>query len=100
MLEGFTDSDMSADVDSSRSTSAYVMTYVVEARKDVIWMKNFLSELGMKQETFLLYRDNQTHIYLAKNVVYHAQTKHIQRRNQWLQEKVDEEEFTPHEVPH
>ena len=80
MLEGFTDSDMSADVDSSRSTSAYVMTYVVEARKDVIWMKNFLSELGMKQETFLLHSDNQSATHLAKNVAYHSQTKHIQRR--------------------
>ena len=28
MLEGFTDLDMSGDVDSSRSTSGYVMTYV------------------------------------------------------------------------
>ena len=28
MLEGFTDSDMSGDVDSSRSTSVYVMTYL------------------------------------------------------------------------
>ena len=28
VLEGFTDSDMSGDVDSSRSTSGYVMTYV------------------------------------------------------------------------
>ena len=28
MLEGFTDSDMSGDVESSRSTSGYVMTYV------------------------------------------------------------------------
>ena len=27
LLEGFTDSDMSGDVDSSRSTSGYVMTY-------------------------------------------------------------------------
>ena len=26
-LDGFTDSDMSADVDTSRSTSGYVMTY-------------------------------------------------------------------------
>ena len=27
VLEGFTDSDMSGDVDSSHSTSGYVMTY-------------------------------------------------------------------------
>ena len=40
-LDGFTDSDMSADVDTSRSTSGYVMTYawgrcfvVVEAAED------------------------------------------------------------------
>ena len=80
MLKDFTDSDMSGDVDSSRSTSSYVMTYVggvvswqsrlqkfvafstteaeymaaVEAAKELIWMRNFLSELGMKQEQFQL----------------------------------------------
>ena len=34
LLEGFTNSDMSADVDTSRSTSGYVMTY---ARGAVSW---------------------------------------------------------------
>ena len=72
-MEGFTDSDISADVDTRRSTSIYVMTYgrvvvswqsrlqkfvalstteaeymaVVEADKEVIWMKNFIEELGI-----------------------------------------------------
>ena len=71
MLEGFTDSDMLGDIDSSRSTSGYVMTYAggvvswhsrlqksvvlstteaeymttVETDTELIWMKNFLSEL-------------------------------------------------------
>ena len=110
MLEGFTDSDMSGDVDSSRSTSGYVMTYsggvvswqsrlqkavalstteaeymaAVEAGKELIWMRDFLSELGMKQGTFLLHCDNQSAIHLAKNVAYHSRTKHIQRRYHWL----------------
>ena len=65
---------MSADVDTSRSTSGYVMTYaggaiswqsrlqkslalatteaeymvVVEADKEVIWMKDFIGELGIR----------------------------------------------------
>ena len=65
VLEGFTDSDMSGDVDSSQSTSGYVMTYAggamswqsrpqksvalstteaeymaaVEADKELIWMR-------------------------------------------------------------
>ena len=61
----------------------------VKARKEMIWMKNFLNELGMKQENVLLDCDNQSAIHLAKNVI-----KHIQRRYNRLQEKVDEEEFT------
>ena len=69
-------------------------TAVVEADKELIWMKSFLSELGMKQEEFLLHYDNQSAIHLAKNVVYHSQAKHIQRRYHSLQEKVDEGEFT------
>ena len=67
---------------------------VVEATKELIWMKNVLSELGMKQERFLLHWDNQRAIDLAKNATYHSLTKHIQRRYHWLREKVDGGEFT------
>ena len=42
---------------------------LVEAEKEFIWMKNFLRELGMKQEKFLLQCDNQSAIHLAKNDV-------------------------------
>ena len=119
MLEGFPDSHMSGDVDSSRSTSGYVMTYVggvvswqsrlqkalalstieaeymavVEARNELIWMRDFLSELGMKQETFLLHCNNQSVIHLAKKVAYCSHIKHIHRRYHWLLERVDENEF-------
>ena len=73
-LDGFTDSDMSLDADTNRSTSRYVMTYaggvvswqsklhksvalstteaeymvVVEAHKEVMWMKDFIRELGIR----------------------------------------------------
>ena len=106
VLEGFTDSDMSGDAASSQSTSGYVMTYgggavswqsrlqksvalstteveymaVVEAGKELIWMRNFLTELGMKQKELLLHCDSQSAIHLAKNAAYHSRTKHIQRR--------------------
>ena len=69
---------MSVDADTSRSTSGYVMTYaggavswqsrlqkavalstteaeymaVVEAGKEVIWMREFIGELGIRQEEF------------------------------------------------
>ena len=78
LLEGFTDSNMSVDVDTNRSTFGYVMAYaggaiswqsrlqktmvllttkaeymvVVEAGKKIIWMKDFIGELGIRQEEF------------------------------------------------
>ena len=106
VLERFIDSDMSVDANSSRSTSGYVMTFargalswqsrlqnivalsitqakymdVVETDKDIIWMGEFIGELGMKQDQFLLHCDNQSAIHLGKDVAYHSQNKHIQRR--------------------
>ena len=65
----------------------------VEAEKELIWMKNFLNELGMNQERFLLHCDNQSVIHLAKNDAYHSRTKHTRRRYHWLWEKVDDREF-------
>ena len=65
----------------------------VEANKELIWLRNFISELGMKQREFLLHFDNQSVIHLAKNAAYHSWTKHIQRRYHWLREKVDDREF-------
>ena len=84
---------MSADVDYSRSISWYVMTYAggavswqsrlqktvalstteveymaaVEAGKEVLWMKDFIGELGIRQEEYRLYCDSQSAIHLAKN---------------------------------
>ena len=103
MLEGFPDSHMSGDVDSSRSTSGYVMTYVggvvswqsrlqkalalstieaeymavVEARNELIWMRDFLNELGMKQEKSYFIVITRVPSTLP---AYHSHTKHIQRR--------------------
>ena len=110
---------MSADVDTSRSTSGYVMTYVggdvswksrlqkfvtlstmeaeymavVEAGKEVIWMKDFIGELEIRQEEFRLHCDSQSVIHLAKNAGYHSRTKLFQRRYHWLQERVEDKDF-------
>ena len=52
----------------------------VEADKEMIWMRDFMSELGLRQDQFLPHYNNQSVIHLAKNVAYHSQTKHIQSR--------------------
>ena len=110
---------MSADVDTSRSTFGYMMTYAggavswqsrlqksvalstteveymaaVEAGKEVIWMKHWIGELGIRQEEFWLHCDNQSVIDLAKNAAYHSRTKHIQRRYHWIRERVEDKDF-------
>ena len=76
------------------STTEAEYMVAVEVGKELISMKKFLSELGMKQENFLLHCDNQSAIQLAKKAKYHSWTKHIQRRYHWLREKVDDGEFT------
>jgi len=98
VLDGYIDSDMSGDVDSSKSTSGYLMTFVgtavswqlrlqkcvalstieaeyiatVEAGKELLWMKNFPEEVGLNQEKYALHCDSQSAIQLAKNAAYHS----------------------------
>ena len=105
MLEGFKDSDVSGDgfqpnhisVCDDLCRGSRVMAIMiakgcgfvtmkaeymvaVESGKELIWMRDFLCELGMEQEKFLLHCDDQSAIHLAKNVAYHSCTNHIQRR--------------------
>ena len=110
---------MLVDVNTSGSTSGYVMTYArgvvswqsrlqksvalstmeaehmvaVEAGKEVIWMKDFIGELGIHQEEFWVYCDRQSAIHLVKNAVYHSRTEHIQRRYHWIRERVEDQDF-------
>ena len=90
-------------MDTSRSTSGYVMTYAggavswqsrlqktvalstmeaeymaaVEAGKEILWMKDFIGEVGIRQDEYRLFCDSQSVIHLTKNTTYHSRTKHI-----------------------
>ena len=75
------------------STTEAEYMLVVEVSKEVIWMKDFIGELGIRQEEFWLHCDNQSVIHLAKNAAYHSRTKHIQRRYHWLRERVEDKDF-------
>lgn len=115
MLDGFTDADMAGDVDSRKSTSGYLMTFaggvvawqsrlqkcvalstteaefiaVTEACKEILWLKKFLQELGLKQEKYVLYCDSQSAIHLSKNSSFHSKSKHIDVRYHWIRGVLD-----------
>ncbi|RVW26208.1 Retrovirus-related Pol polyprotein from transposon TNT 1-94 [Vitis vinifera] len=119
VLVGYTDSNMVGDVDNRRSTSGYLMTfsggvvswqsrlqkcvalstteteYIVAAKacKELLWMKRFIHELGLKQQHYVVYCDNQSTIHLSKNSTFHARSKHIDVRYHWMRDVLNDNLF-------
>ncbi|CAL1383495.1 unnamed protein product [Linum trigynum] len=116
ILDGYTDANMAGDVDSRKSTSGYMMTFagaavswqsklqkcvalstteaeyiaVTEACKEMLWLKKFLQELGIKQERYVLYCDSQSAIHLCKNPTFHSRSKHIDVQYHWIRDVLEE----------
>ena len=116
ILDGFTDSDMAGDIDSQKSTSGYLITFgggavawqsrlqkcvalstieaefiaITEACKELLWLKKFLQELGLKQERYVLHCDSQSAIHLSKNSSFHSRSKHIDVRYHWIRDVLND----------
>lgn len=115
-LTGYVDADLAGNVDNRKSTTGYVYTLgdtavswvsqlqkivalstteaeyvaITEASKEMVWLQNFLEELGKKQEDNILYCDNQSAIHLAKNPSFHSRTKHIQLRYHFIRSLLED----------
>ncbi|CAN0919975.1 Retrovirus-related Pol polyprotein from transposon TNT 1-94 [Linum grandiflorum] len=63
---------------------------MTEDCKEVIWLKKFLQELGIKQERYVLYCDSQSAIHLCKNPTFHSRSKHIDVRYHWIRDALEE----------
>ena len=48
-----------------------------EACKKVVWLSRLACDMGIPKLVPILFCDSQSAIALAKNLVYHAKTKHI-----------------------
>lgn len=127
-LQVFCDSDWASDKVDRRSFSGYVILLaggavswsskkqrttalstveaeyfaMCHAAKEVLWFQNFLGEI-FDQQFFSLPQnilvDNQGAISLAKNHVTSERNKHIELRNFFLREKVEEKLLTFTYVP-
>ena len=75
----------------STTKSKYIA--IVEATKESLWLTGLVKELGIQQSGVQLYCDSQSAIYLAKNQVYHARTKHIDVRFHKIRELVSSGEL-------
>ena len=114
MIQVYTDVDMARDIDSRKSLSGYLLTFargavscwsrlqqcvalstieveymyiaITEGCKETLWMKNFLQEISMKQDNYVVLCDSQSVIHLAKNSAYHLKSMHIDVRYHWIQD--------------
>ena len=117
-IEGYTDSSFQSESDDSTSMSGYVFTlnggaiswksskqsttadstveaeYIAasEAAKEAVWMRKFVSELGVVpsiEEPIVLYCDNNAAIAQAKEPRSHKNSKHILRRFHLIREIIE-----------
>ncbi|PON60742.1 hypothetical protein PanWU01x14_150390 [Parasponia andersonii] len=86
IIRGYVDSDFAKGVISwilklkivvALSTIETEHMVVTEAFKEAIWVQRLLEELGHKQEKISLFRDSQSTLHIARNLVFHSKTKHI-----------------------
>ena len=63
------------------STTEAEFISLTEAVKEAIWLHGFLGDLGVEQVDRIVFCDNQSAIYLAKDEKFHERTKHIDVRN-------------------
>ena len=61
---------------------------VAKVAKEALWLVGLVKELDIQQGGVQLHCDNQSVIFLAKNQVYHATTKHINVRFHNIKELV------------
>lgn len=115
-LKGFSDADLGGDFDIKKSSTDYIFTLegttmswksklqhrvvllttkveyiaISEAAKEMIWLKNFLNELGKEQDNVSMFSDSQSAISFAKNSVFHSRCKHIQLRYHFIRELIND----------
>ncbi|GJV35247.1 retrovirus-related pol polyprotein from transposon TNT 1-94 [Tanacetum coccineum] len=85
-LVGYSNSDWAGSKDDGRSTSEFLF-FLVRSCNIVCMSCNLLKELHMEQEDATgIYVDNKSTIDLAKNLVYHDQSKLINTRYHFIRE--------------
>ena len=122
----YTDADHGGDPDNGRSTGGYAIIigggavswssrlqsvvslstteaeYIaaVEAGKEIIWMRNLLTEFGFSiTSPSPLLIDNNSAVTVAKNPEHHGRMKHLDLRFHWLRDTVEAGHISPTHIP-
>lgn len=72
---------------------------LTEAVKEGMWLKGFITELGLKQEAVSIHCDSQSAIHLSRNSVFHERTKHIDVKRHFVRDAVESEQVEVLKIP-
>jgi hypothetical protein len=119
-LTGYTDSDWGGDIDTRRSTTAYLFKFgggpiswssrlqptvalssseaeymaACAAAQESTYLRQLLREFGYHQRSATkIFEDNQGCIALSRNPVLHKRTKHIEIRYHFIRERIESGEI-------
>jgi len=82
------------------STTEAEYIAAVEAGKEIVWMRQLLSEFGYTlQDPSTLHMDHQSAIAVSKNPEHHGRMKHLDLRFYWLRDQVEAGKLVPGFVP-
>jgi hypothetical protein len=122
----YCDADHGGNKDNGKSTGGYLMKYgggaiswssklqpfvslstteaeyiaACEAGKEILWLRNLLTEFGYTVDTPSILRiDNQSALTVSKNPEHHGRMKHLDLRYFWLRESVELGKITPEYIP-
>nr|GEX86176.1 retrovirus-related Pol polyprotein from transposon TNT 1-94 [Tanacetum cinerariifolium] len=123
-LVSYADSDYGSDLVKRRSLTCFIFTLfgcavswkstlqttvalstteaeyisMTEGIKECIWLHGLVQSLGLNVEKLALFGDSQSALSLAKNLVYHERTKHIDVRLNFIRDVLEEDRFSIHKI--
>ena len=81
----------------STAESEYIA--LTPAVQECIWLQQLLEDIGYKQQTPVLYEDNQPCISLVKNPQEKTRTRHLQIKYHWVREQLKNGVFKIEYIP-
>ena len=64
-------------------------------KQEVVWLRRILQSLGIDKDVFkptIIYDDNQVAITYVKDPKYHRRTKHIDTKNNFIRDIIEQNE--------